>query len=48
MRRTPLTTMPCRQPKLEDQVEGGLTILHKAEDDTVNWLYSVVTTALAK
>jgi len=28
--------------------EGGLTILHKVEDDAVNWLNSVATTALAK
>jgi len=28
--------------------EGGLAILHKAEDDAVNWLNSVATTALAK
>jgi len=28
--------------------EGGLTILHEAEDDAVNWLNSVETKALAK
>jgi len=28
--------------------EGGLTILHEVEDDAVNWLNSVATTALAK
>ena len=28
--------------------EGGLTILHEAGDDAVNWLNSVATTALAK
>ena len=27
--------------------EGGLTILHEAEDDDVEWLNSVATTALA-
>jgi len=28
--------------------ESGLTILHEAEDDAVNWLNSVATSALAK
>jgi len=28
--------------------ESGLTILYEAEDDAVNWLNSVVTSALAK
>ena len=34
----------CLQTKFED----GLTILHDAEEDAVNWLNSVVTTALAE
>jgi len=28
--------------------EGGLTILHDAEEDAVNWLNSMATTSLAK
>jgi len=28
--------------------EGGLTILHEAEDGAVNWLNSAANTALAK
>jgi len=28
--------------------EGGLTILREAEDDVVNWLNSMATTALVK
>jgi len=28
--------------------EGGLTILHEAEDDAVNWMESVATAALAR
>jgi len=33
---------------LQTKFEGGLTILHEAEEDAVNWLNSVTTTALAK
>jgi len=29
------------------KIEGGLTILNEAEDDAVNWLNLVVTTALS-
>jgi len=28
--------------------DGGLQLLHEAEDDTVKWLESIVTTALEK
>ena len=28
--------------------EGGLTILHEAEDDAVNWMESVATASLAR
>jgi len=28
--------------------EGGLTILHEAEDDAVNWMESVATAVLAR
>ena len=30
--------------RLLTKFEGGLTILHEAEDDAVNWLNSVATT----
>jgi len=33
---------------VKTKFEGGLTILHDAEEDVVNWLNSVATTALAK
>jgi len=33
---------------LQTKFEGGLTILHEAEEDAVNWLNSVASTALTK
>ena len=47
----------CGDPQTMDHIvnscpltkfEGGLTILHEAEDDAVNWMESVATAALAR
>jgi len=34
--------------QFQAKFEGSLMILHEAEDDAVNWLNSVATTALKK
>ena len=41
-------TVDSCQSCLLTKLESGLTILHEAEDDDINWLNSAATTAVAK
>ena len=38
----------CRSRPLLTKFEGGLNLLHEADDDAVIWLESTATAALAK